>query len=170
MEPVAPAPVAAAPAVITPMALAAPSEVAPAVKVAKSGAATVRADCSKDIEGNDSMKYNARSITVPASCTDFTIRLKHVGKLPAMAMGHNVVITKTADMNSVATDGSGAGLAGDYVKAGDSRIVAHTKIVGGGESTSVTFPVGSIKSGGPYSFFCSFPGHIMLMKGLISVH
>ncbi len=152
------------------MALAAPSETAPAVKVATSGAANVRADCSKDIEGNDSMKFNVRSITVPASCTDFTIRLKHVGKLPAMAMGHNVVITKTADMNSVATDGSGAGLAGDYVKAADSRIVAHTKIVGGGESTSVTFLVGSIKSGGPYSFFCSFPGHIMLMKGSISVH
>lgn len=152
------------------MALAAPTKVAPAKNTTTSGASAAPADCSKEIEGNDAMKFNVRSITVPASCTDFTIRLKHVGKLPAMAMGHNVVISKTADMNAVATDGSGAGVAGDYVKAGDSRIVAHTKIVGGGESTSVTFPVGTIKSGGPYSFFCSFPGHIMLMKGSINVH
>ena len=42
-------------------------------------------------------------------------------------------------------------------------------MIGGGESTSVTFDVSKIKDGGPYEFFCSFPGHAALMKGTISV-
>jgi azurin len=29
--------------------------------------------------------------------------------------------------------------------------------------------VSKIKDGGPYEFFCSFPGHAALMKGSISV-
>jgi len=55
------------------------------------------------------------------------------------------------------------------VKAGDTRVVAHSDVVGGGQSTSVTFDVAKIKSGGPFVFFCSFPGHSALMKGPISV-
>jgi azurin len=42
-------------------------------------------------------------------------------------------------------------------------------LIGAGETTSVSFPVSKIKSGGPYVFFCSFPGHSALMHGTISV-
>ena len=80
-------------------------------------------------------------------------------------MGHNVVITKTADLQPVATEGMSAGLANNYVKPGDQRVLAHTKIVGGGESTEVTFSTANMKAGGDYSFFCSFPGHWAIMKG-----
>jgi azurin len=44
-------------------------------------------------------------------------------------------------------------------------VIAHTKVVGGGESTSVKFPVSKLTKGGDYTFFCSFPGHYGLMKG-----
>lgn len=131
-------------------------------------AATVK-DCATEIEANDQMQFNVGSITVPASCTKFTINLKHVGQMPATAMGHNVVISKQADMQAVASDGMTAGAAAKYVKAGDTRVVAHSDVVGGGQSTSVTFDVAKIKDGGPYEFFCSFPGHSALMKGSISV-
>lgn len=125
--------------------------------------------CSVDIEGNDQMKFNLSSITVPSSCSEFTIKLVHTGRLPVAAMGHNVVITSAADMAGVAADGISAGASAGYLKAGDSRVIAATDMVGGGGTSSVTFDVAKISSGGPYQFFCSFPGHAALMKGSISV-
>ena len=127
------------------------------------------ADCATQIEGNDAMQFNVSSIAVPASCTDFKITLKHPGTMPVAAMGHNVVIAKASDMQAVAADGMGAGAANSYIKAGDTRVIAHSKLIGGGETTSVSFPVSKIKEGGPYEFFCSFPGHSMMMKGTITV-
>ena len=53
--------------------------------------------------------------------------------------------------------------------AGDPRIIAHTKLIGAGQTASMSFPVSKIKNGGPYVFFCSFPGHSALMHGTISV-
>ncbi len=123
------------------------------------------AQCSVDLEGNDAMQFNKKVIEVSKSCKDFTINLKHVGKLPKAAMGHNVVISKTADINAVGTDGVAAGAANDNVKKGDARVIAHSKLIGGGETTSATFPVASLKAGDAYSYFCSFPGHWGVMKG-----
>ena len=161
------APATTMPADTTPAAApaAAPATTAPA---ADSKAALV-ADCATEIEGNDAMQFNVNSIIVPASCTDFKITLKHPGKMPAAAMGHNVVITRMEDMKKVAADGMGAGLAENYVKPGDDRVIAHTTVIGGGETTSVSFPVSKIQGNGPYEFFCSFPGHSAIMKGTIAV-
>jgi len=126
-------------------------------------------DCATEIEGNDAMQYNVSSIVVPASCQDFKITLKHVGKLSATAMGHDVVIAKAADVSAVDADGIAAGATAGYVKPDDARVIAHTSLVGGGETTSVSFATSKLKDGGPYEFFCSFPGHSALMKGSISV-
>ena len=161
---------AAAPVVTEP---AAPAAEAPA-PVAATGTtdgkpAAVVSDCSTTIEGNDAMQFNVGSITVPSSCSEFTINMQHTGKLPVAAMGHNVVISLTSDLEAIATDGMTAGLAADHVKADDARVVAHSKMVGGGESTSVTFPVSKIQGAGPDSFFCSFPGHWAIMKGTLQV-
>lgn len=131
--------------------------------------AAMAATCSADIEGDDAMKFNVANIDVSKSCTDFTINLKHTGKLPKAAMGHNVVVAATSDMKGIDTDGIKAGAGADYVKAGDSRVIAHSTLVGGGESTSVTFPVAKLDGTGPYSFFCSFPGHSALMKGTLTL-
>lgn len=148
----------------------APVEAAPAVAAAdEKGGAAIVTDCATTIDSNDAMQYDVSSITVPSSCAQFTINLKHVGQMPVAAMGHNVVISTMADMQAVLSDGMGAGVAGDYVKAGDTRIIAHTKLLGGGESTSVTFDTSKIKDGGPYEFYCSFPGHSAMMKGPISI-
>ena len=114
------------------------------------------------------MKFDLKEATVSASCATITLELTHSGKLPAAAMGHNVVVSSTADMAAVNSDGVKAGLAADYVKAGDTRVIAHSKIIGGGETTSVKIPVAKLGAG-PNSFFCSFPGHAALMKGTIAV-
>jgi azurin len=131
--------------------------------------AAVVTDCATEIEGTDAMQFNVGSITVPASCTKFTITLKHTGQMPVTAMGHNLVIAKAADMQGVTADGIGAGAAAGYLKAGDARVIAHTELIGGGQTTTVTFPVASLQGDGPYEFFCSFPGHSSAMKGSIAV-
>ncbi len=141
---------------------------APAAAASDKPAAVV-ADCATVIEGNDAMQFNVGSITIPASCTEFKITLNHTGTMPIAAMGHNVVITTMADMKAVAAEGMGAGAAASYIKADDARVIAHTKVIGGGESTSVSFPVSKLQGSGPYEFFCSFPGHSALMKGTIAV-
>lgn len=125
------------------------------------------AECSIDVEANDAMQFNTKEIAVSKSCKEFTINLKHTGQLPKAAMGHNVVITKSADMQSVETDGIAAGADKNYVKEGDERVIAHTKLIGGGESDSVKVPVDKLT--GDDVFFCSFPGHGSMMKGVVKL-
>jgi azurin len=121
--------------------------------------------CKLEISGTDAMQYDKKELAIPADCTQVELTLHHSGKLPAQAMGHNWVLTKAADMSGVASDGIAAGFANDHIKKGDTRVIAHTKIVGGGQSTSITFPTSALKKGESYTYFCSFPGHSSLMKG-----
>ena len=127
------------------------------------------AECSVDVESTDQMTFNTQAISVSKSCKTFTVNLKHTGSLPKTAMGHNWVLSKTADMPGVATDGIPAGPEASYVKAGDERVIAYTDLIGGGESTSVTFDVSKLAAGEDYSFFCSFPGHYSMMKGSVKL-
>lgn len=120
--------------------------------------------CQLEIAGTDQMTFDKKELTVPADCTEVQLTLKHTGKMPVTAMGHNWVLTETKDMNAVATAGMSAGAAASYVKE-EPRVLAHTKLVGGGQSVSVTFPTSKLKKGGDYTYFCSFPGHWAVMKG-----
>jgi azurin len=122
--------------------------------------------CKLEITGTDAMQFDKKELAVAADCTQVEVTLHHSGKLPAQAMGHNWVLAKTADVAGVASDGVSASFANDHIKAGDTRVIAHTKIVGGGQSTSVTFPTSKLKAGESYTYFCSFPGHSSIMKGV----
>jgi azurin len=125
--------------------------------------------CKLEITGNDLMQYDKKELKVAQDCVSVEVTLKHIGKLPAASMGHNWTLVKTADVAAVANDGLSAGLAADYIKAGDARIIAHTKVVGGGQSASVTFPLSKLKAGESYSYICTFPGHSALMKGAFTI-
>ena len=130
--------------------------------------AAFAATCSVNLEGNDAMQFNLSNIDVSKSCKTFTINLKHTGTMASEVMGHNVVVVKTADLAAVEADGAKAGLANDYIKKDDARVIAHSKVIGGGQTTSVSFPVAKLAAG-PYSFFCSYPGHAAIMKGTITL-
>jgi azurin len=132
---------------------------------ASTGAFAAPKVCKVEITGTDAMQFDKKEIVIAADCTDVEVTIKHAGKLPVNAMGHNWVLTKTADVAPVATDGIGAGVAKNYIKDGDPRVIAHTKLVGGGQSDKVTFPTSKLKKGEAYTFFCSFPGHSSIMKG-----
>ena len=133
------------------------------------GMAQAAGNCTVSLKGDDAMKFDLKEATVSASCATITLELTHTGKLPAAAMGHNVVVSKTADLAGVARDGMKDGAAGAYVPAGDARVIAHTALIGGGQKTKITFPGKKLTAGGDYSFFCSFPGHSTLMKGKLVV-
>lgn len=126
-------------------------------------------NCTTEVKAGDKIQFNVKSITVPKSCKSFEIKLVHEGKLPKNVMGHNIVISETAVIPAVAQAGIKAGLKNEYVPKGDKRIVANTKLIGGGEKTSLKFNPKSLKAGKKYSFFCLFPGHWAVMKGTISV-
>jgi len=123
--------------------------------------------CKLEITGTDAMQFDKKELSVAGDCTQVEVTLHHSGKLPAQAMGHNWVLAKTPDVAGVASDGIAAGFANDHIKKGDARVIAHTKIVGGGQTTSVTFPTSALTKGGGYTFFCSFPGHASIMKGVL---
>jgi azurin len=122
-------------------------------------------DCELSIDGNDALQFSESELTVSKDCGEVKLTLTHVGALPKSAMGHNWVLTDTSAAQAVVSDGISAGLDNDYIKPGDDRVLAHTAIIGGGESTTITFSVADLEAGGDYTFFCSFPGHFAIMKG-----
>ncbi|WP_162063868.1 azurin [Vibrio taketomensis] len=127
--------------------------------------AQASASCDVTIESNDMMQYSTDLISVPATCEEVSITLKHTGSLPATSMGHNIVIADTANVQAVGTEGMTAGIDNSYIKPGDDRVYAYSKVIGGGEETTLTFDTAALKAGGDYTFFCSFPGHWAIMKG-----
>ena len=133
------------------------------------GAVQAAPNCSIKLKGDDRMQFDLKTATVSAGCAKINIELTHTGALPAKSMGHNVVITATPDAAGVAQDGIKAGAAGGYLPAGDKRVLASTKMIGGGQSATATLAGGKLKAGGAYTFFCSFPGHSALMRGTVVV-
>lgn len=153
----------------------APAESAPPADAPASGAASANSaaapaagNCATTVEANDAMQFNTKEIQVSKACKEFTITLKHTGTQPKSGMGHNIVISKAEDMDGVLKDGATAGADADYVKAGDARIVGHTKLIGGGEEASVTVDPAKLADGS-YKFYCSFPGHGALMNGTVTL-
>ena len=141
---------------------------APASEAASTAAAPAAGNCATTVESNDNMQFNTKDIQVSKACKEFTITLKHTGTQPKSGMGHNIVISKAEDMDGVLKDGATAGADADYVKAGDARIVGHTKLIGGGEEASVTVDPAKLANGS-YKFYCSFPGHGALMNGTVTL-
>jgi azurin len=121
--------------------------------------------CRLNINATDMMRFEQQTLQVESQCTEVEVTLHNTGKLPVSAMGHDWVLTKTADVAAVANAGMSAGLANNYQKPGDPRIVAATKVIGGGESSTVRFSTAQLDSGSSYSYFCSAPGHFSIMKG-----
>lgn len=121
--------------------------------------------CEVTLTSNDAMQFDQKQLAIAGDCTQVKLTLKHAGSLPAEVMGHNWVLARTADAQAVATAGAGAPAESDHIAKGDARVLAHTRIIGGGQSTTVTFATKVLKKGGDYTFFCSVPGHWTMMQG-----
>ncbi len=160
------APVAAAseaPIENTPTEQAAPASAGSAAAPAEAG------ECETVVNSDDQMKFDKQELEIKKSCKEFKIVLKHTGKMPAAAMGHNLVISKSEDASGVVGDGAGATAANDFVKPGDTRVIAHSKLIGGGEETTFTVDPSKFAEGSQYEFYCTFPGHYGLMHGTVKL-
>jgi len=124
--------------------------------------------CALAIGSNDQMRFDQPVLKVAADCSEVVLTLRHTGTLGAKAMGHNWVLTNAADVQAVAMDGMRASFADSYLKPGDARVLAHTRIIGGGETTTIRFSTRALRKGVAYAYFCSFPGHFALMRGTLS--
>jgi azurin len=80
-------------------------------------------------------------------------------------LGHDWVLARSADVAALANAGIAAGFDKGYLPAGDKRVLAATRIVGGGEATTISFSTANLVAGGDYAFFCSYPGHTSMMRG-----
>lgn len=125
--------------------------------------------CEVTVEATDAMTYNVKEIAVPKACASFAIRLKHTGTMAKNIMGHNLVISKQADEQGVLQDGMKAGIAKSFVKPQDSRVLAATQVIGGGESAETSLTPKQLDASASYVFFCSFPGHASMMKGTLKL-
>ncbi len=125
--------------------------------------------CDIALDATASMAFSTKEIAVSKSCKEVTLTLKNTGTFAKAVMGHNLVITKKADMQAVIDDGSVAGLAKNYVKDNDVRVIAHTPVIGGGETATIKFKLNKLDAKENYAFFCSFPGHAMVMKGVFKL-
>ena len=157
-QPSAPAEPAAAP---TPAAQpAALEQNAPAPEPAKPDASGV-----VHITGSDQMRYSATRIEVSAG-QKVKIELKNAGALPKEVMGHDLVVLKAgSDVTAFATKAMMA-KATDYIPADAGEMLAHTKLLGPGESDTIEFDA---PPAGSYPYLCTFPGHVGLMSGVLVV-
>ncbi len=127
-------------------------------------AASADSETSLEISGNDIMQFDKTELRAKAGKIKLT--LIHTGKLAKEAMGHNVVILKPgSDVAAYAAKAVSA-KDNDYLPGSESAlVVAHTKLIGGGEQDTIEFTL----EPGTYPFLCSFPGHVGFMKGELIV-
>ncbi len=132
---------------------AAPAE-APAEIVEEAGPITLNA--------GDDMKYDISEIEVKEGQT-VKLTLHHTGKSPVTAMGHNFVLLAAGTDLDAFAKAAIAAKDNDYIpKEMEKDVVAHTKTIGGGETTEIEF---TAPAKGTYDFLCSFPGHSGSMRG-----
>jgi azurin len=137
---------------------------APKPAVAAGGPLKPDAEGVVRLEASDSMQYNSKRIEVEG--TKVKLELKHVGKMEKKMMGHNVVILKPGIDPMKWSAKAISAAATDYIPADDPDMIAHSKLLGGGESDTIEF---ELPGPGEYPFVCSFPGHSGIMKGVLVV-
>ncbi|MFK5973677.1 MAG: azurin [Flavobacteriaceae bacterium] len=112
------------------------------------------------LSSNDLMAYDKTEIKVKAG-RKITLTLRHTGKISKIAMGHNFVLLKQGTDIAAFAGKAAQARETDYIPESDA-IIANTKLIGGGESTTITFDA---PAPGIYDYICSFPGHYGVMQG-----
>ena len=116
------------------------------------------------LQANENMRFDKEMFKIK---TGKKIRLifKNTGAPSNTAMAHNVVILKKGTDIADFADAVHNAKDEQYVPSSvESLMIAHTKLVNGGDSDEVDF---TISQPGVYDYICSFPGHWGTMQGKI---
>jgi len=117
-----------------------------------------------ELQASDDMRFDKDLFKVKAG-EKIKLTLKNIGEQPVESMGHNAVVLDEG--TDVASFGGEAFKAKDdeYIPSTfASSIIAHTKLLGPGQSDEIEF---TLPKAGVYEFICSFPGHWGTMRGKI---
>lgn len=113
----------------------------------------------------EEMRYAETRFSAPAGSQ---LRLVFRNTATGAAMQHNVVILQPGtDVDAFGIAAASAS-ATDYVPASmTGQVVAHTPMSAPGETVEVSFTVPT--EPGDYVYVCTFPGHYMTMRGVMTV-
>ncbi len=123
------------------------------------------------IQADDKMRYDLTAFDASPG-QKISVTIKNVGTTPKFSMGHNFVMLdraiNTGNVQASFLDKASMEASHDYVPPGDKNVLAHSKLLGPGESEVVTFNAPFIP--GEYLYLCSFPGHYSQgTKGFMTV-
>lgn len=116
------------------------------------------------ITGNDQMQFSTKAFEVTAG-SQVTLIMQNAGTMPKEAMGHNLTILKPGTQPAEVGNRAMNAKATDYIPAGDTAILFHTRLLGPGESDTLTF---TAPPAGEYPYMCTFPGHFAVMNGVMT--
>lgn len=142
----------------------APAETAPETEAA---APATTEPITLELSAGDDMKYDKDVLEAKAG-QEVTLNFHHTGKMTKEQMGHDFVLLKEG--TDVDAFGQACAANKDHDKLPASQIdnvLAHTDLIGGGESTQIKFTAPTVP--GNYTYVCSFPGHYGSMKGTFIV-
>lgn len=127
------------------------------------------ADATKvTITGNDTMQFDLKTFEAKAG-EKVELTFKNIGKIPKIAMGHNLVILKKG-ISAIAFGqkamGAGANATNALPDSVKGDTIAATKLLGPAESETITF---TAPDAGDYEYVCTFPGHFAMMRGVMKV-
>ncbi|HET7397707.1 MAG TPA: plastocyanin/azurin family copper-binding protein [Intrasporangium sp.] len=103
--------------------------------------------------GAREFRYDKGTLEAPVGSK---IRLKFSNHTdPKDEVGHNWVLVKAGQESRVVASGQAAGDDKDWLDVHDPAIVAHTRLIEGGQSNTITFTAPA----GTYTYLCTFPQH-----------
>jgi azurin len=123
------------------------------------------------IQADDKMRYDVTAFDASPG-QKISVTITNIGTTPKFSMGHNFVLLdraiNTGNVQASFLDKASVEASHDYVPPGDKNVLAHSKLLGPGESEVVTFNAPYIP--GEYLYLCSFPGHYSQgTKGFMTV-
>jgi azurin len=111
----------------------------------------------------NTMAYDKTKLSVP---TGAEVHLTLKNNATMATLPHNWVLVKPGTEASVAAGGLKMGDPAGYIDVRDKNMLVHTPLAKPGETVDVTF---TAPDPGTYPYICTFPGHYMMMKGVLTV-
>ena len=112
------------------------------------------------------MMYSKNSFEVKSG-QKVKLTFKNIGKLPKVAMGHNIVILENSvDLVKFCNEAVKFPTNEYFPKGLEKDVIGRTKLLGPGEEDTIYFMA---PEPGTYEYVCTFPGHFALMKGKMIV-
>lgn len=104
--------------------------------------------------GAKEYRYDTASLQAPAGAR-MKVKLRN-NTDPQDEVGHNWVLVAPGQETAVVASGKVAGDDKDWLDTEDPAIIAHTRLIEGGQTNTIRF---TAPPAGSYTYLCTFPEH-----------